>query len=47
MKPPKERNKELWKELTAKKCSCEIYPHERAKVELDLNFCMDCNKEIK
>ena len=29
------------------KCDCELERHERAKMELDYNKCMDCKKEIE
>lgn len=29
------------------KCDCELERHERAKMELDYNKCMDCEKEIQ
>lgn len=29
------------------KCDCELERHERAKMELDYNKCMDCKKPIK
>ena len=29
------------------KCDCELERHERAKIELDYNKCMDCKKEIQ
>tara|TARA_R110001606_G_scaffold27275_1_gene87357 strand:- start:443 stop:592 length:150 start_codon:yes stop_codon:yes gene_type:complete len=29
------------------KCNCELKTHERAKMELDYNKCMDCEKQIK
>tara|TARA_R110002073_G_scaffold25008_3_gene83505 strand:- start:545 stop:790 length:246 start_codon:yes stop_codon:yes gene_type:complete len=29
------------------KCDCELERHERAKIELDYNKCMDCKKEIE
>tara|TARA_R110000772_G_scaffold268551_1_gene396065 strand:+ start:3244 stop:3483 length:240 start_codon:yes stop_codon:yes gene_type:complete len=29
------------------KCDCDLERHERAKMELDYNKCMDCKKEIK
>ena len=28
------------------KCDCKLERHERAKMELDYNKCMDCKKEI-
>ena len=28
------------------KCNCKLERHERAKMELDYNKCMDCKKEI-
>ena len=29
------------------KCDCELERHERAKIELDYNKCMDCKKQIQ
>lgn len=29
------------------KCDCELERHERAKMELDYNKCMDCKKQIQ
>ena len=29
------------------KCDCKLERHERAKMELDYNKCMDCKKEIQ
>ena len=29
------------------KCDCELERHERSKMELDYNKCMDCKKEIQ
>ena len=29
------------------KCDCKLERHERAKMELDYNKCMDCKKEIE
>lgn len=29
------------------KCDCELERHERAKMELGYNKCMDCKKEIQ
>ena len=29
------------------KCDCELERHERAKMELDYNKCMDCGKQIQ
>tara|TARA_R110001632_G_scaffold40940_1_gene102747 strand:+ start:902 stop:1153 length:252 start_codon:yes stop_codon:yes gene_type:complete len=29
------------------KCDCKLKRHERAKMELDYNKCMDCKKEIQ
>tara|TARA_R110001632_G_scaffold67464_2_gene158456 strand:- start:2352 stop:2603 length:252 start_codon:yes stop_codon:yes gene_type:complete len=28
------------------KCDCKLESHERAKMELDYNKCMDCKKDI-
>ena len=29
------------------KCDCELLRHERARIELDYNKCMDCKKQIQ
>ncbi len=29
------------------KCDCKLEKHERAKMELDYNKCMDCKKPIE
>lgn len=29
------------------KCDCKLERHERAKMELDYNKCMDCKKQIQ
>ena len=29
------------------KCDCELERHERARIELDYNRCMDCKKQIQ
>ena len=29
------------------KCDCELERHERARIELDYNKCMDCKKQIQ
>tara|TARA_B110000858_G_C17603566_1_gene381177 strand:- start:235 stop:444 length:210 start_codon:yes stop_codon:yes gene_type:complete len=43
-----EKDLKRYKELSKKRwCDCKLERHERAKMELDYNKCMDCKKEIQ